>query len=143
MKTVLIVNGPNLNLLGARENDIYGDITYDSLVSMIKNRADELGISVDVFQSNHEGQIVDRLNAAAKNIDALIINPAAYTHTSVAIRDAISALSVRVYEIHISNIHKREEFRHQSYVSGVADGVICGFGADGYIMALEHVAKTL
>lgn len=135
---ILVINGPNLNMLGIREPDIYGRSTYADLTAMIQKRADELGCSVEFFQSNHEGDIVDRIQAAMGNTDGIIINPAAYTHTSVAILDALKAVAIPTVEVHISDINDREEFRKFSYVSLVAKKTIAGKSFDGYIEALEY-----
>lgn len=142
MKKILVVNGPNLNMLGTREKTIYGDISYDGLVDLINSTATRLDLETDVYQSNHEGDIVDKIHAAKDNVSAIVINPAAFTHTSVAIRDALLAVSLPVYEVHISNVHAREEFRRHSYVSDIAVAVICGLGVKGYICALESIADS-
>lgn len=136
---ILVINGPNLNMLGIREPDIYGKSTYKDLLEMIKNRADELKIEVEFFQSNHEGDIVDKIQAAYGAADGIVINPGAYTHTSVAILDALKAVAIPTVEVHISDIDEREEFRKFSYVSLVAKKTICGKGFDGYIEALEYL----
>lgn len=136
---ILVVNGPNLNMLGKREPEIYGHDTLDSINHQLIESAKGMNIAVDTFQSNIEGDIVTRLQDAIGNYDGLIINPAAYTHTSIAIRDAISLLDFPVIEVHLSNIYKREDFRHKSYVSGVATGQIAGFGAQGYQLALTAI----
>lgn len=132
---ILVIHGPNLNLLGTREPDVYGSTTLDDIDSQILELSKELGIEAETFQSNSEGAIVDAIQK--KGYDLLIINPAAYTHTSIAIRDAISAVGRPVIEVHISNIHKREEFRRTSYISGVATGQISGLGTDGYLLAVR------
>jgi 3-dehydroquinate dehydratase II len=139
MKSVLVIHGPNLNLLGAREPDIYGAVSLDQINGQLRVKAQALGLSVEIFQSNHEGDIVDTIGKAAGTFDALIINPAAYTHTSVAIRDAISACGIPTYEVHLSNIYSREDFRHHSMVAPVAVGQISGFGVHSYLLALEAV----
>ena len=135
---VLVINGPNLNMLGIREPDIYGKQTFKDLEAFIKRSADELGISVSLFQSNHEGAIVDEIQAAYGVYDGIVINPAAYTHTSVAILDALGAVAIPTVEVHISDISVREKFRQFSYVSLVAKKTICGKGFDGYKEALEY-----
>src|SRR3989338_6557454 len=141
MKTILVIHGPNLNLLGKRETQIYGEKTLDDINSMLKNEAENLGVEITTFQSNHEGEIVQRIqDAKAEGIDAILINPAGYTHTSVAIRDAISAVSMPTIEIHLSNIYSREEFRRISLISPVCTGVISGFGSISYIFALKAAA---
>ncbi|GBE04069.1 MAG TPA: type II 3-dehydroquinate dehydratase [Nitrospirae bacterium] len=133
---ILVINGPNLNLLGTRENDIYGTMTLDDINASIEKLAKELNVEVTISQSNHEGEIVDLIHNS-KDYAALVINPAAYTHTSVAIRDAISAVDIPAIEIHISNIYKREEFRHKSLISSVAHGQISGFGPESYLLGLR------
>lgn len=138
---ILVINGPNLNMLGIREPDIYGKHTYADLVEMIKNAADEKGAEVEFFQSNHEGVIVDKIQEAYGNKDGIIINPAAYTHTSVAILDALKTVAIPTVEVHISDINEREEFRHHSYVSMVAEKTICGKGFKGYIEALFYLLE--
>jgi len=132
---ILVIHGPNLNLLGTREPDVYGNTTLDDINLQIMALAKELDIAAEVFQSNSEGAIVDAVQK--KTYDVLIINPAAYTHTSVAIRDAIAAVGRPAIEVHISNIHKREEFRRTSYISGVVTGQISGLGAEGYLLAVR------
>ncbi|UXN72704.1 type II 3-dehydroquinate dehydratase [Devosia sp. A8/3-2] len=142
-KRVLVLNGPNLNLLGMREPDIYGHTTLSDIDALCHTAADELGLAVDFRQSNHEGELVTRIQEARGTADAILINPAAYSHTSVAIHDALKAVGLPVAEVHLSNIHQREPFRHHSYVSAVAYGVICGFGAAGYRLALHALAEKL
>ena len=142
-KTLLILNGPNLNLLGAREPDVYGHETLDDVQARCTALAADLGISVDFRQSNHEGQLVDWVQQARGTADGIVINPAAYTHTSVAILDALTMFAGPVIEVHISNIHKRETFRHHSFVSGRADGVIAGCGTEGYLLAMRRLASLL
>jgi 3-dehydroquinate dehydratase-2 len=138
---VLVLNGPNLNLLGTREPEIYGATTLDDIAEMLMEQGDRLGLMVDMRQSNHEGHLVDWLHEAAeRNACAVILNAGAYTHTSVALRDAIKAISVPVIEVHLSNPAARESFRHRSHVSPVAKGVIQGFGAKGYALALDAAA---
>ena len=133
----LILNGPNLNLLGLRESAIYGDVSLADIEASCRKRGDALGVDVDFFQSNHEGAMVDRIQAAMGSCNLIIINPAAFTHTSVAIRDALLAVSLPVIEVHISNIHKREQFRQHSYISDIAVGQIVGMGHHGYLLAME------
>lgn len=142
MKNVLVLNGPNLNMLGVREKGIYGDKSYDELVAYVKLQADRHNICSDVFQSNHEGELVERIHSAFGEYDAIIINPAAFTHTSVAIRDALLSVNLPIYEVHLSNVHAREEFRHKSFVSDIAKAVICGCGIEGYIYALAEIARS-
>ncbi|MCS6762152.1 MAG: type II 3-dehydroquinate dehydratase [Candidatus Devosia symbiotica] len=142
-KRVLVLNGPNLNLLGTREQDIYGTQTLKDVEALCKQAGIELGLSIDCRQSNHEGVLVTWIQDGCKTADAILINPAAYSHTSVAIHDALKAVRLPVAEVHMSNIHQREAFRHHSYVSAVAFGVICGFGVAGYRMALIALAEKL
>ena len=142
-KRVLVLNGPNLNLLGTREPDIYGAHTLKDVETLCKQAGTELGLNIDFRQSNHEGELVTWIQDARKTADAILINPAAYSHTSVAIHDALKAVGLPVAEVHLSNIHQREAFRHHSYVSAVAFGVICGFGVTGYRMALTALAEKL
>jgi len=141
-KAVLILNGPNLNLLGTREPEIYGSVTLDDIRRNVESRAMELGLKVDFRQSNTEGELVDWIQSARSTAAAIVINAGAYTHTSIAILDALLASNLPVIELHLSNIFQREEFRHHSYISQAATGVICGFGAQGYLLALE-AAKNL
>ena len=136
---ILVINGPNLNMLGIREPDIYGKSTYKDLVALIEGYAKEKGISAELFQSNHEGAIVDKIQEAFGKVDGIVINPAAYTHTSVAILDALKAVSIPTVEVHISAIDEREEFRRFSYVSLAAEKNICGKGFDGYIEAIDFL----
>ncbi len=144
MKKILVLHGPNLNLLGTREPEIYGRTTLDDINKMIAARAKEAGIKADFLQSNHEGVLVDALqNASKKGYAFVILNAAAFTHYSVAIRDAIAAIAVPVIEVHLSNIHQREEFRHHSVISPVVMGQIAGFGADSYMAALEVVIRRI
>lgn len=138
---ILVINGPNLNMLGIREPGIYGKSTYSDLVEMIKKRAETLEIETEFYQSNHEGDIVDKIQAAYNDADGIIINPAAYTHTSIAILDALKAVGVPTVEVHISDISQREDFRKLSYVSLIAEKTICGKGFDGYIEALNYLAE--
>jgi 3-dehydroquinate dehydratase-2 len=137
---ILVINGPNLNLLGKREPQIYGAETLDGINRRIAALAVELGVEVAFFQSNHEGELVQKIQDALGAYQAIVINPGAYTHTSVALRDAISSTGIPTIETHISNIYKREEFRHHSYISGVAVGQIAGFGPDSYLLALRAAA---
>ena len=140
---ILVLNGPNLNMLGKREPGVYGSTTLDEINDGLKDLADELGLDVQFFQSNSEGALVTRIQEAFQNVDGIIINPAAYTHTSVAIRDALLLHDVPIIEIHLSNVYKREEFRHKSFVSGVATAQMAGFGAIGYSMALQAAARMI
>ena len=143
MKNILIINGPNLNLLGEREQSQYGSITFDQLKKNCLEKAKELNISLDFVQSNVEGEIVTLIQEARKNYEGLIINAAGFTHTSVAIRDALDIFKKPSIELHISNIYKREEFRHKSMISAVVTGVICGLGANGYILAINAMHELL
>ncbi len=140
---VLVLNGPNLNLLGTREPEIYGSTTLDDIRKSVDLRAGELGLQVDFRQSNTEGELVDWIQSAQNSAVAVIVNAGAYTHTSIAILDALLACNLPVIEVHLSNIFQREEFRHHSYISQAATGVICGFGAHGYVLALEAVDRLL
>lgn len=140
---ILIVHGPNLNMLGKREPEIYGAETLKEVNSRIGSLARELGVEVEYFQSNSEGEIVSKIQDAVNEFDGMVINPGAYTHTSVAIRDAILSSGLTAVEVHISNVHKREEFRHKSYVSGVALGVVSGFGIDSYFLGLRGLINHL
>ncbi len=138
---ILVINGPNLNLLGVREPDIYGHEDYDTLVDMIEAHAGELGVEVGIFQSNHEGDIVDCIQDALGDFDAIVINPAAYTHTSVAIADAIKAVGIPAVEVHISDVDSREEFRKISYVRPVCAATISGHGFAGYLEAMDILVR--
>ena len=144
---ILVLHGPNLNLLGTREPEVYGRLTLAEIDVSIRTLAGELGVEVEIFQSNSEGQLIDAIHAAAGSIDGIVINPAAYTHTSVAIRDALAAVGVPTVEVHLSNIHSREKFRTRSYVAPVAVGQVCGFGANSYLLGLRaifnHIEKGL
>lgn len=142
-KLVTLLNGPNLNLLGLRQPEIYGRETLEDVVARVADLAEELGLTVRALQSNHEGQLVDWIQEARGKSAAIILNPGAYSHTSIAILDALNAYDGPVLEVHISNIHKREAFRHHSYVSQRADGVIAGCGTDGYLLALRRIASLL
>lgn len=141
--TILILNGPNLNLLGVREPATYGRETLADIEEACLERAAALGLSVDFRQSNHEGQLVDWIQEARENADGIILNAGGYTHTSVVILDSLKAAELPVIEVHLSNIYRRETFRHVSYVSAAAQGVICGFGGHGYILALDAMARLL
>jgi 3-dehydroquinate dehydratase II len=137
---ILVIHGPNLNLLGKREPEIYGTVTLDDINKKLSALAAELGVEVSFFQSNHEGELVQRVQDAMGAYEAIVINPGAYTHTSVALRDAISSAGIPTVETHISNIYRREEFRKHSYISGVAVGQIAGFGPESYLLALRAAA---
>ena len=143
MATIFILNGPNLNLLGLREPEIYGHDTLDDIAGACEDRARELGFDIEFRQSNHEGHLIDWLHEAnADGARAVILNPGGYTHTSVALHDAVKAISVPVIEVHLSNPHAREPFRHRSYAGKAARGTIAGFGALGYLLALDAAAKV-
>jgi 3-dehydroquinate dehydratase-2 len=142
-RTVLFVNGPNLNLLGVREPDTYGSTTLREVEESVTRTLAEHGLTVRFVQSNHEGVLVDAIQAARTECAAIVINPAAFTHTSVALRDAIAAVALPTVELHITNVHQREEFRHHSYISAVADTVIVGAGTHGYLLASLQVAHLL
>ncbi len=143
MEKILIINGPNINLLGKREKDIYGDAVYEELNEKLKENAGKLGMELDIFQSNHEGGIVDRIHAAMGEYPIIIMNAGAFTHTSIAIRDALLATEIPFIEVHISNVFEREDFRQVSYLSDVAEGVISGFGAYSYFLALDAASGFL
>ena len=140
---ILVLHGSNLNMLGLREPGIYGTITLADVNAQIATLAAELGVEVEIFQSNHEGQLVDKIQAAREQCDALVINAGAYTHTSVALLDALLSVGLPVVEVHLSNLYKREEFRHLSYIARAAVGQICGFGVDSYLLGLRAVVATL
>lgn len=141
-KKLLLLNGPNLNLLGTREPEVYGAATLSDIEQAAVAQAGEAGAVLETFQSNHEGALIDRIHAArTEGVDFIVINPGGLTHTSVALRDAFAAVSIPFVEVHISNIHQRESFRHHSYLSGIARGVICGLGVDGYRFAIDFALK--
>ncbi len=143
-KNILLVNGPNLNMLGTREPEVYGSTTLADIEQAAAAQAHAAGAKLYCFQSNHEGALIDRIQAAkAEGVDAIVINPGGFTHTSIALRDALAAVAIPFVEVHISNIHQREAFRHHSYLSGIAVGVICGLGTEGYRAALEFALKRL
>lgn len=137
VKKILVINGPNLNLLGTREKDVYGTGTLSEIAAAVNNEAKLLGMDADFIQTNYEGEIIDKIHEARGNYDLLIINPGAYTHYSIAIRDAIKAVELPCIEVHLSNIHAREEFRSKSVIAPVCTGQISGFGANSYIVALK------
>ena len=143
MNDIIIINGPNLNLLGEREQSQYGSIKYEDLKNKCIKYSKELGINVDFTQSNVEGEIVTMIQDARKKYDGLIINAAGFTHTSVAIRDALTIFKKPMIELHISNIYKREEFRHKSMISSVVTGIVCGLGTNGYILAINAMQELL
>ena len=134
---ILIINGPNLNLLGVREKSIYGDQSFEAFFKSLKEKYIESSLELSYFQSNHEGAIIDKLHEVGFDIEGIILNAGAYTHTSVAIRDAIAAINTPVIEVHISNVHQRETFRHHSHISAVCQGIIVGFGLKGYELAIK------
>jgi 3-dehydroquinate dehydratase-2 len=140
---VLVIHGPNLNMLGKREPEMYGHQTLDEINAGLKAKAGELGLQIETFQSNHEGDIVEKIQQAHGKFDGILINPAAYTHTSIAIRDSLSLLNIPVVEIHLSNIYQRESFRHTSMTAGIVKAQISGFGSHGYLLALEGLVKML
>lgn len=140
---ILVINGPNLNLLGTREPEIYGAETLEDINSFLQAAAQQMAVSVQFFQSNSEGELVDAIQGAVGIFDGIIINPAAYTHTSIAIRDAISAVAIPTVEVHLSNVYSREAFRHKSFIAPVAVGQIAGFGSTGYKLALEGLVGYL
>ncbi|MET4100881.1 3-dehydroquinate dehydratase-2 [Roseovarius sp. MBR-78] len=143
MASILILNGPNLNLLGTRQPEVYGHETLADIEAMCRAHADAHGIAVEFAQSNHEGALVDLIHAAKTRHDGIILNAGAYTHTSVALMDAIASVELPAIELHLSNIHAREAFRHHSYIARVALGVICGFGARGYVLAIDAMRGHL
>ena len=141
---ILVLNGPNLNMLGTREPAIYGSGTYDDLQQMIRTHAEKCGVEVLFYQSNHEGALVDAIQQAYfDGVDGIVFNPGAYTHTSVALHDCIRSIQAPVVEVHISNVHQREEFRHHSMISAGCKGVICGFGLDSYRLAIEGLLADM
>jgi 3-dehydroquinate dehydratase II len=143
MTVVLVLNGANLGRLGTREPTIYGDTTYAELAVLCVKAGEELGLAVEVRQTDHEGELLGWLHQAADATTPVVLNAGAWTHTSIALRDACAALTAPLVEVHISNVHKREDFRHHSYVSGVATGVIVGLGVEGYVLALSWLSSTL
>lgn len=143
MNSILVLHGPNLNLLGKREPGVYGVVTLEEINQRLMQEARSLQVELETLQSNHEGVLVDAIHAAINEHQGILINPAAYTHTSVAIRDAIAAVNIPTVEIHLSNIHKREEFRHHSYIAPVAIGQITGFGAESYRLGLHALVHYL
>ena len=143
MMNILVVHGPNLNLLGRREQNVYGPETLADIESAVVALAKELQVTVEFFQSNHEGEIVSRLQEAEGHYDAIVINPAAFTHTSIAIRDALAAITVPAVEVHLSNIYAREEFRKESYISPVVKGVVSGFGKESYLLGLKGATAVV
>lgn len=142
MKKIVVIHGPNLNMLGQRETGVYGTQSLEGINAMLESEAGVLGVSVIFFQSNCEGALIDRIHQCFGSADGIVINPGAYTHTSVALRDAIAAVSLPVVEVHLSNIHAREPFRHTSLTAPVCSGQICGLGVAGYTLALRYLAQT-
>ena len=143
-KSILLLNGPNLNLLGTREPEVYGKTTLADVERLAGAQAAAANVSLACFQSNHEGALIDRIHAAvAAGIDAIVINPGGLTHSSVALRDALAGVAIPFVEVHVSNIHRRETFRHHSFLSAIATGVICGLGVDGYPAAIAFAIKSL
>lgn len=143
-KHILLINGPNLNLLGSREPEVYGTITLADIEQVSVQQANAADAVLVCFQSNHEGALIDRIHAAKnEGVDAIIINPGGLTHTSVALRDALSGVAIPFLEVHMSNVHHRETFRHHSYLSGIARGVLCGFGEHGYRFAIDYALTAL
>jgi 3-dehydroquinate dehydratase-2 len=140
---VLVIHGPNINMLGTREPETYGSVTMEDINTSLKKLAESKNIEIEFFQSNIEGEIVNKIQAALGSFEGIVINPAAYTHTSVAIRDAISAIKIPCVEVHLSNIHAREEFRHSSLTAPVCIGQICGFGAESYILGLKAIISVI
>jgi 3-dehydroquinate dehydratase II len=143
-KKILLLNGPNLNLLGSREPEVYGHTTLADIEAEAQTQVNAAGASLSCLQSNHEGALIDRIQAAkAEGVSFIVINPGGFTHTSVALRDALAGVAIPFIEVHISNIQQRETFRHQSFLSGIATGVICGLGIDGYRLALDFALKKM
>jgi 3-dehydroquinate dehydratase-2 len=143
-KHILLLNGPNLNLLGTREPEVYGRTTLTDIEQAAIQQASAAKVKLSSFQSNHEGALIDRIHLSRnESVDAIIINPGGLTHTSIALRDALAGVAIPFIEVHISNVYQRETFRHHSYFSGIARGVICGLGVDGYRLAIDHALKYL
>jgi 3-dehydroquinate dehydratase-2 len=143
-RNLLLLNGPNLNLLGTREPEVYGSTTLADVERAANEQAAQAGVKLAAFQSNHEGALIDRIHAAKKEgVDAIVINPGGLTHTSVSLRDALASVAIPFVEVHVSNTHQREAFRHHSYLSAIAVGVICGLGAEGYAAAIAFAVKKL
>ena len=143
MKKILIINGPNLNLLGNREKNFYGDTTLERIKSICEKKCSENDMEMEFFQSNHEGELLEKIHSVQNGFDGIIINPAAYTHTSIALLDALRATSKPKIEVHISNIYSREDYRRKSITSEAVNGVICGFGENGYLLAIEAMKKLI
>ena len=143
MKKIAVIHGPNLNLLGSREPEVYGNRNFDSLNEDLEKKAEQLGVKIDIFQSNHEGRLVDYIQEMSSEVDGLVINPGGLTHYSISLRDALAASRLPVVEVHVSNIYQREEFRHQSVIAPIAVGQVSGLGPDGYLFALEAVYRII
>jgi len=142
-KKVLVIHGPNLNLLGLREPEVYGKVTFAELNEKLQQLANELDLELEIFQSNHEGALIDKVQAAIKDCDGILVNPGGLSHTSIALKDALTAFAKPIVEAHISNIHRREEYRHLSYTAKAANAVIVGFGIDSYLLGLRGLALML
>lgn len=143
MPSVLILNGPNLNLLGTRQPEVYGRTTLADIEARCHDHAEKIGFSVEFAQSNHEGALIDAIHAARGTHDGIILNAGAYTHTSIALMDALASVGLPAIELHLSNVHAREDFRHKSYIAKVSLGIICGFGATGYVLAMDAIKAHL
>lgn len=142
-RRILLMHGPNLNLLGTREPDVYGDVTLDQVNEAARLHAEQRGVGLETFQSNHEGELIDRLHAARAAVDGVVLNAGAFTHTSLALRDAVSSVGLPVVEVHLSNVHAREAFRHQSLLVGVCVGMISGFGQRSYLLGIDAILGHL
>ena len=142
-RPILLLNGPNLNMLGTRQPEVYGRETLSDVVALARETAERHGLGLEDFQSNSEGELIDRIHAARGTVSAIVVNPGGLTHTSVALRDALVIPEVPIVEVHISNVHAREEFRHRSYVSGIAAAIVAGMGVYGYVAAVEFLARRL
>ena len=143
MKKILIINGPNLNLLGNREKNFYGDTSLERIKLLCKEQCEKYEMDMEFFQSNHEGELIDKIHSVQNDLEGIIINPAAYTHTSIALLDALRATSKPKIEVHISNIYAREDYRRKSITSEAVNGIICGFGENGYLLAIEAIKKLI